>query len=48
MRCLSLELEASSAYDYQIVNDDLITAYQVLRSIVIAEEHRTIEKIAVH
>jgi guanylate kinase len=48
----SQELEASSEYDYQIVNDDLRTAYQVLRSIVIAKEHcteyRTIEKVAVH
>lgn len=30
------------AYDYQVVNDDLDTAYQVLRSILIAEEHRII------
>lgn len=34
------ELQAASQYDYQIVNDDLRQAYQVLRSIVIAEEHR--------
>lgn len=35
------ELEAADSYDYQIVNDDLAVAYQVLRSIVIAECHRT-------
>lgn len=35
-----LEMELAKLYDYQIVNDDLPTAYQVLRSIVIAEEHR--------
>lgn len=36
------ELEASKYYDYQIVNDDLQTAYQTLKSIVIAEEHKTL------
>lgn len=34
------EIEIAREYDYYIVNDDLATAYQVLRSIVIAEEHR--------
>lgn len=34
------ELDQAKHYDYQIVNDDLDTAYQVLRSIIIAEEHR--------
>lgn len=34
------EMEAGMAYDYYIINDNLETAYQVLRSIVIAEEHR--------
>lgn len=34
------EMTAKDAYDYLIVNDELDTAYQVLRSIVIAEEHR--------
>lgn len=34
------EIEFAKYYDYQIVNDDLSTAYQVLRSIFIAEEHR--------
>lgn len=34
------ELEAAQQYDYQIINDDLTIAYQILRSIVIAECHR--------
>lgn len=37
-----LELLVTNQYDYQIVNDDLAVAYQALRSIIIAEEHRTI------
>lgn len=36
------ELEMAKFYDYRIVNDDLLIAYQVLRSILIAEEHRVI------
>lgn len=35
------EMNEASHYDYQIINDDLSCAYQVLRSIVIAEEHKT-------
>ena len=34
------ELEAEKEYDYVIVNDNLEIAYQVLRSILIAEEHK--------
>lgn len=34
------EMALSEKYDYQVVNDHLPTAYAVLRSIVIAEEHR--------
>lgn len=34
------EMDLSSKYDYSIVNDQLDTAYDVLRSILIAEEHR--------
>lgn len=34
------ELSQLHHYDYQVVNDDLETAYQALRSIVIAETHR--------
>lgn len=37
------EMEAVRYYDYRIINDDLATAYQVLRSIVIAEEHRVVK-----
>ncbi len=33
------ELNVADEYDYQIVNDDLAIAYEVLRSILIAEEH---------
>ena len=34
------EMLAASQYDYIIVNDNLDTAYEVLRSIIIAEEHK--------
>jgi len=34
------EMEMVSHYDYHIVNDNLNLAYAILRSIVIAEEHR--------
>lgn len=34
------ELTQASKFDYIIVNDDLDVAYQVLRSIIIAEEHK--------
>ncbi len=34
------EMKQIPFYDYHIVNDQLDTAYQILRSIVIAEEHR--------
>ena len=34
------EMEAQKNYQYLIVNDDLSSAYQVLRSILIAQEHR--------
>jgi guanylate kinase len=36
------EIAIAGRYDFQIVNDHLKTAYEVLRSILIAEEHRTI------
>jgi len=35
------EIAIANRYDYQIVNDHLKTAYEVLRSILIATEHRT-------
>lgn len=34
------EMAAASEYDYEIINDDLEAAYEALKSIVIAEEHR--------
>jgi guanylate kinase len=34
------EMALASKYDYHIVNDHLKTAYEALRSILIAEEHR--------
>lgn len=34
------ELKMVTHYDYHIVNDNLIVAYDVLRSIIIAEEHK--------
>lgn len=38
------EIEDAGHYDYKIVNDNLKTAYETLRSILIAEEHRVILK----
>jgi guanylate kinase len=35
-----VEIERSTTYDYIIVNDDLDNAYEVLRSVFIAEEHK--------
>lgn len=40
LRWAKKEIAVADQYDYSIVNDDLNTAYQTLRSIVIAEEHR--------
>ncbi len=34
------EMALASRYDYHVVNENLQTAYAVLRSILIAEEHR--------
>jgi guanylate kinase len=34
------EMALFNRYNYHIINDDLKTAYQVLRSILIAEEHK--------
>jgi len=41
MEWAKVELQAANHYDYQIVNDKLDTAYEVLRSILIAECHRS-------
>lgn len=35
------EMAASIRYDYRIVNDALQTAYEILRAVLIAEEHRS-------
>ncbi len=35
------EMEQALRYDYHIVNENLANAYDILRSIVIAEEHKT-------
>lgn len=35
------EIDLASRYDYLIINDNLKTAYDVLRAIIIAEAHRT-------
>lgn len=37
----SSEMKSAQEYDYQVINEDLETAYQVLRSILVAECHRT-------
>ena len=34
------EISMAASYDYQIINEDLKTAYLVLKSILIAEEHK--------
>lgn len=34
------EISLADRYDYQIVNDDLETAYEVLKAIFVAEEHK--------
>ncbi|MEI6531363.1 MAG: guanylate kinase [Chlamydiota bacterium] len=41
------EYETSSAplYDYEVVNDHLQTAYQILRAIIIAEEHKRLKTL---
>ena len=38
------EMALAPQYDYHIVNDNLENAYQILRSIIISEEHRTRNK----
>ncbi len=38
------EIEVANRYDYRVVNEDIDIAYNVLRSIVIAEDHRVIKK----
>ncbi len=38
------EMKIADKYDYTVINDDFEVAYQILRSILIAEEHRNIRK----
>jgi len=38
------EMSMKQHYDYEVVNDNLETAYQILRSILIAEEHKLRKK----
>lgn len=38
------EIREGQTYHYEIVNDDLEIAYQVLKSILIAEEHKLIKR----
>ncbi len=44
LRWAKIEMATAYAYDYLIINDNLQIAYQILRSIIIAENHRTINK----
>lgn len=39
------EISFSHLYDYQVVNDNLQTAYEILRSIIIAEEHKYLKPL---
>lgn len=41
IRTAELELAQSHAFDYCIVNDDLNLTYQILKSVIIAETHKT-------
>lgn len=38
------EMEVGKSYDYHIINEDLNTAYDFLRSVLIAEENRRLNK----
>jgi guanylate kinase len=38
------EIELAGKYNYHIINDNLHTAYEVLRSILVAEEHKVRKK----
>ena len=40
MACAKREIEQGKQYDYRIINDQIDVAYQALRSILVAEEHR--------
>lgn len=40
LSCAKEEMRCSIFYDYRIINDDIDVAYETLRSIFIAEEHK--------
>ena len=40
LACVEREMEQGKQYDYKIINDQIEDAYQVLKSILIAEGHR--------
>lgn len=40
LACAAREINQGNHYDYKIINDEIDTAYNVLRSIFIAETHR--------
>lgn len=39
------EIDLAPSYNYEIINDHLETAYQILRAIIIAEEHKKLKRI---
>lgn len=44
LRWAAEEMKLHDRYDYHIVNDNLEITYQILRSILIAEEHKNVKK----
>lgn len=40
LACAAREMQQGKQYDYKIINDQIDAAYHVLRSILVAEEHR--------
>lgn len=40
LACAEREIQQGKQYDYRIINDQLDAAYQALKSIFVAEEHR--------
>lgn len=40
LACAEREIEQGKYYNYRIINDQIDAAYQVLKSILVAEEHR--------
>lgn len=44
LECAAREIQQGKQYNYRIINDQIDTAYQILRSILVAEEHRILNK----